>query len=134
MKIKEWIENHTPPYIQEIFEHCCRNRNLDKEVGTLFEALKTFNVKEMTYEDEAKFRSYYLQVESGFNKKLWSVLFEHPVFNKGVKVVAVDEMSAKQEAFDLINTLIVKESEKYNTPKNLVKWDECICISRLMFY
>ncbi len=97
MEIKNWITTYVPEYLSNSIIESQGNRNLNKHVGTLKEALDSIDVALMTKEDREVYDLYYrCQM---YNKELYHVLFyTTPIETTGIDVVGSDLNQVKIDA------------------------------------
>jgi len=102
MEIKNWIEKYVPQRLSGILIESQGNRNLNKHVGTLKEALDNIDVSCLTDNEKDVYDMYY-RCEM-YNKTLYHVLFYvTPTLTVGIDVVGSDLEEVKQEALRLLN-------------------------------
>jgi len=102
MEIKNWIEKYVPQPLSGMLIESQGNRNLNKHVGTLKEALDSIDVSCLTDNEKDVYDMYY-RCEM-YNKTLYHVLFYvTPTLTVGIDVVGSDLEEVKQEALRLLN-------------------------------
>jgi hypothetical protein len=90
MEIKNWIEKYVPQRLSGMLIESQGNRNLNKHVGTLKEALDSIDVSCLTNSEKEVYDMYY-KCEM-FNKTLYNVTFYlSPTLTTGHDVVANTE-------------------------------------------
>lgn len=105
MKIKEWIEKYVPQRLSGMLIESQGNRNLNKHVGTLKEALDSIDVSCLTNSEKEVYDMYY-KCEM-FNKTLYNVTFYlSATLTTGHDVVVNTEDfdSAISEAIEILKT------------------------------
>jgi hypothetical protein len=117
MEIKNWIEKYVPQRLSGMLIESQGNRNLNKHVGTLKEALDSIDVSCLTDNEKDVYDMYY-RCEM-FNKTLFHVLFyTAPLMTTGIDAVANDFDDAKLIALELL------KEKGYN-----LKEDNCALIT-----
>jgi hypothetical protein len=103
MEIKNWIITYVPEYLSNSIIESQGNRNLNKHVGTLKEALDSIDVALMTKEDREVYDLYYrCQM---YDKTLFNVTFYlNPTLTVGADVVGSDLNQVKIDG-----ALVLKE-------------------------
>jgi hypothetical protein len=97
MEIKNWIVTYVPEYLSNSIIESQGNRNLNKHVGTLKEALDSIDVALMIKEDREVYDLYYrCQM---YDKTLFNVTFYlNPTLTVGADVVGSDLNQVKIDA------------------------------------
>jgi hypothetical protein len=121
MEIKEWIEKYVPQRLSGMLIESQGNRNLNKHVGTLKEALDSIDVSCLNNNEKDVYDMYY-RCEM-YNKELYHVLFyTTPIDTTGIDVVGSDLNQIK------IDALLALKEKGYD-----VKLENFAYISRKYF-